>query len=571
MNQRSNDAPAILDETAGERATALPNEAADSLTGSRATHNPASSIVAEPGLDQRGTVFFAALQMTRMPMIITDPRQDDNPIVFANKAFLDLTGYEESEIVGRNCRFLQGTDTDREAVRALRSAVAAREAISIEILNYRRDGTPFWNAVFVAPVYDDDGKLIYFFASQLDITRRRSSEQAFRQAQKMEAIGQLTAGLAHDFNNLLQVVTGSLEMVLGGELDERQRRLLSNAARAAERGTKLTRQLLAFARKTRLEPQRVNLNDLIHEFGDLIDNTIGAQIRLVTALERRLPAVLIDPTHLEMAMLNILINARDAMPGGGTVTIATELWKLNGNAAAYGLPEGDYVALSVRDEGEGMSADIRQRAIEPFFTTKGRERGTGLGLAMVHGFVQQSLGRLEIESEPGQGTTMRMLFPVAPAREADTPPPPQAAPSRPLAHREGQTILLVEDSDDVRALASEQLSALGYRVIVAASGEEALAKLPGLKIDLLFTDIVMPGGMSGLELVEKFSEFNPTIPVLMTTGYNEDLVADIPRGTRLDVIGKPYRREELADRVYVALNRQTSTRRDESEFGAKEG
>lgn len=571
MNQRSNDAPAILDETAGERATALPNEAADSLTGSRATHNPASSIVAEPGLDQRGTVFFAALQMTRMPMIITDPRQEDNPIVFANKAFLDLTGYEESEIVGRNCRFLQGTDTDREAVRALRSAVAAREAISIEILNYRRDGTPFWNAVFVAPVYDDDGRLIYFFASQLDITRRRSSEQAFRQAQKMEAIGQLTAGLAHDFNNLLQVVTGSLEMVLGGELDERQRRLLGNAARAAERGTKLTRQLLAFARKTRLEPQRVNLNDLIHEFGDLIDNTIGAQIRLVTALERRLPAVLIDPTHLEMAMLNILINARDAMPGGGTVTIATELWKLNGNAAAYGLPEGDYVALSVRDEGEGMSADIRQRAIEPFFTTKGRERGTGLGLAMVHGFVQQSLGRLEIESEPGQGTTMRMLFPVAPAREADTPPPPQAAPSRPLAHREGQTILLVEDSDDVRALASEQLSGLGYRVIVAASGEEALAKLPGLKIDLLFTDIVMPGGMSGLELVEKFSELNPTTPVLMTTGYNEDLVADIPRGTRLDVIGKPYRREELADRVYMALNRQTSTRRDESEFGAKEG
>lgn len=571
MNQKSNDAPAILDETAGERATALPNEAADSLTGSRATHNPASSIVAEPGLDQRGTVFFAALQMTRMPMIITDPRQDDNPIVFANKAFLDLTGYEESEIIGRNCRFLQGTHTDRETVRALRSAVAAREAISIEILNYRRDGTPFWNAVFVAPVYDDDGRLIYFFASQLDITRRRSSEQAFRQAQKMEAIGQLTAGLAHDFNNLLQVVTGSLEMVLGGELDERQLRLLGNAARAAERGTKLTRQLLAFARKTRLEPQRVNLNDLIHEFGDLIDNTIGAQIRLVTALERRLPAVLIDPTHLEMAMLNILINARDAMPGGGTVTIATELWKLNGNAAAYGLPEGDYVALSVRDEGQGMSADIRQRAIEPFFTTKGRERGTGLGLAMVHGFVQQSLGRLEIESEPGQGTTMRMLFPVAPAQESDTLPPPHAVPSRPLAHREGQTILLVEDSDDVRALASEQLSALGYRVIVAASGEEALAKLPGLKIDLLFTDIVMPGGMSGLELVEKFSELNPTTPVLMTTGYNEDLVADIPRGTRLDVIGKPYRREELADRVYVALNRQTSTRRDESEFGAKEG
>ena len=172
-------------------------------TGGTARHHWRNSTVAQPGLDQRGTVFFAALQMTRMPMIITDPRQQDNPIVFANKAFLDLTGYEEEEIFGRNCRFLQGPDTDPSDVRELREAVATREAISLELLNYRRDGSPFWNAVFIAPVYDEDGELIYFFASQLDVTRRRASEQAFRQAQKMEAIGQLTAGLAHDFNNLL--------------------------------------------------------------------------------------------------------------------------------------------------------------------------------------------------------------------------------------------------------------------------------------------------------------------------------------------------------------------------------
>ena len=540
-------------------------------TGGTARHHWRNSTVAQPGLDQRGTVFFAALQMTRMPMIITDPRQQDNPIVFANKAFLDLTGYEEEEIFGRNCRFLQGPDTDPSDVRELREAVATREAISLELLNYRRDGSPFWNAVFIAPVYDEDGELIYFFASQLDVTRRRASEQAFRQAQKMEAIGQLTAGLAHDFNNLLQVIAGNLDILLGGDIDDRQRRLLGNSARAAERGAKLTRQLLAFARKTRLDPRRVDLNDLIHEFGDLIDNTVGAQIRLVTALERRLPPVSIDPTHLEMALLNVLLNARDAMPGGGTVTIATELWKLNGNAAAYHLPEGDYVVLSIADEGEGMSEDVRQRATEPFFTTKGREKGTGLGLAMVHGFVQQSLGRLDIDSVPGQGTTVRLIFPAMAADDL-TPARVAVRPDTGPSTGGSETILLVEDSEDVRTLAQEQLLSLGYAVIAAASGEEALTRLADQKIDLLLTDIVMPGGMNGLELVERFRATHPDTPVLMTTGYNEDLVADIPRGSKLDVIGKPYRRDELADRIRMAIDRRSSAeRRQEQRFGPKEG
>jgi PAS domain S-box-containing protein len=560
-------------EATGTPAGDLKDDVSYNPTGVKPHRHWKSSVVAEPGLDQRGTVFFAALQMTRMPMILTDPRKPDNPIVFANKAFSDLTGYREEEVVGRNCRFLQGADTDRSTVRELREAIATEEAISIEILNYRRDGSPFWNAVFIAPVYDDHGELIYFFASQLDVTRRRSSEQAFRQAQKMEAIGQLTAGLAHDFNNLLQVVTGNLDILLGTEIDERQRRLLGNAARAAERGAKLTRQLLAFARKTRLEPRRINLNQVLHEFGDLLDNTVGPQIRLVTALERRLPEIFIDPTHLEMAVLNVLLNARDAMPGGGTVTIATELWKLNGNAAAHGLPEGDYVVLSVSDEGTGMSEEVRQRASEPFFTTKGSERGTGLGLAMVHGFVQQSRGRLEIDSVLGEGSSIRMLFPVA---GADDMPAETARPIRQTTARQPaggtETILLVEDSEDVRTLAREQLAALGYNIVVAASGEEAIQKLAGREVDLLFTDIVMPGGMSGLELVEQFRALRPDTPILMTTGYNEDLVADIPRGTQLDVIGKPYRRDELADRVRIALDRHSAgTREKASDFGAKEG
>lgn len=544
--------PAATGEPAGD----LKDSTTYSPTGNHPTHHWKRAIIGTPGLGDRSTVFFAALQMTRMPMILTDPRQGDNPIVFANKAFLDLTGYEESEILGRNCRFLQGAETDRDAVAELRAAIKAREAIALELINYRRDGSPFWNAVFVAPVLDPEGELLYFFASQLDVTRRRASEQAFRQAQKMEAIGQLTAGLAHDFNNLLQVVSGNIDIVANQVEDERQQRLLSNAARAADRGSKLTRQLLAFARKTRLEPRTVDMNQLIHEFGDLLDNTVGAQIRLVTALERRLPAVQIDPTHLEMAILNVLLNARDAMPKGGTVTISTRLWKLNGDAAKHQLPEGDYVVLTIRDEGTGMAEEVRRRATEPFFTTKGAERGTGLGLAMVHGFVQQSLGRLEIDSAPGEGTEIRMLFPMANAAAAPAPAPRREAGKGVAGGSE--TILLVEDSDDVRALAQEQLAALGYHVVLAASGEEALERLKTQAIDLLFTDIVMPGGMSGLELVERFRAEHPDTPVLMTTGYNEDLVADIPRGSNLDVIGKPYRREQLADRIRAALDRRTS-------------
>ncbi|WP_313538629.1 histidine kinase famiy protein [Sphingomonas sp.] len=561
--------PAATGESAGD----LKDSTSYSPTGNHPTHHWKRAIIGTPGLGDRSTVFFAALQMTRMPMTLTDPNQPDNPIVFANKAFLDLTGYEEHEILGRNCRFLQGAETDRDAVAELRAAIDAKEAIALELINYRRDGSSFWNAVFIAPVLGPDGELLYFFASQLDVTRRRESEQSFRQAQKMEAIGQLTAGLAHDFNNLLQVVSGNVDIVASQVEDDRHQRLLNNAARAADRGSKLTRQLLAFARKTRLEPKTVDMNQLIHDFGDLLDNTVGAQIRLVTALERRLPAVQIDPTHLEMAILNVLLNARDAMPKGGTVTIGTRLWKLNGNAPMHQLPEGDYVVLTIRDEGTGMDDNVRRRATEPFFTTKGAERGTGLGLAMVHGFVQQSLGRLEIDSTPGEGTEIRMLFPVANAMAGTAPSAP--APKRELHQGTtggSETILLVEDSDDVRALAQEQIAALGYRVVLASSGEEALERLKTETIDLLFTDIVMPGGMSGLELVEQFRETHPDTPVLMTTGYNEDLVADIPRGSNLDVIGKPYRREQLADRIRAALDRRTpGARRDVNPIVPAEG
>lgn len=535
------------------------------------------SVISRPGLDDRGNVFFAAIEMTRMPMILTDPNQADNPIVFANKAFLDLTGYEESEVLGRNCRFLQGANTDRQTVAALREAVTSGGSIACEILNYKRDGSPFWNAVFIGPVFDQEGKLAYQFASQLDVTRRKNSEQAFRQAQKMESIGQLTAGLAHDFNNLLQVVNGNLELLSSCVDGDRAKRYIDNARSAADRGAKLTRQLLAFARKTRLTPKATDLSQLVTNFIDVIESSLGSQVELQLNLRRRLPRVMIDPEQLEMALLNILMNARDAMAGGGVVTLTTRQLKLNGDAAARQLAEGDYVALEVSDEGEGMSPEVIERATEPFFTTKTQGKGTGLGLAMASGFVQQSRGRLEIESTPGEGSVIRMLFPVA--RDA-ADEQPQGRPEH-LQHAivEAQStnaehLLVVEDSAEVLELAVEILTAAGYRVTTAESGEAALRLFeksqPGT-FDLLFTDLVMPGGINGLMLADEVTGADPAIGVLLTTGYNEELVISGPDRPHKDVLGKPYRRSELLDRVRQALNNRADAqdvRRTPSDYGA---
>ena len=544
--------------------------------GRTARHHWRESTITRPGLDDRGNVFFAAIEMTRMPMILTDPNQPDNPIAFANKAFLDLTGYEEKEILGRNCRFLQGSQTDREAVAELRRAVAAKESIALEILNYRRDGSPFWNAVFIGPVYDTSGKLLYFFASQLDVTRRRETEQAFRQAQKTEAIGQLTAGLAHDFNNLLQVVNGNLELLANKVDGDRASRYLENARAAAERGAKLTGQLLAFARKTRLEPRRIDLSERIAGFAEVIESSVGKSVELHLSLRRGLPQAVLDPEQLEMAILNIVINARDAMPGGGVVTIATGKRQLDGEAQAHDLAPGHYVTIEVSDEGEGMSPYVIQRATEPFFTTKATGKGTGLGLAMASGFVQQSRGRLEIESEQGQGTTIRMLFPVAEPGTIAEAPAPSAKDKEPVPAPGSAHILIVEDSPEVLALAEEFLRDAGYRVSTAPDGEAGLAAFRAAmgreRVDLLFTDLVMPGGMNGIRLAEQVAQLDPEAAILMTTGYNEELVSEGPSARGLDVLGKPYRRSELLDRVAQALGQRgpQEPRRLASEYGSAE-
>jgi PAS domain S-box-containing protein len=518
-----------------------------------------ASYINRDGLQDRGNIFFAAVEMTRMPMVITDPRQPDNPIVFCNGAFLDLTHYKQEDVVGRNCRFLQGPETDRATVDEVRTAVAEQRAVAVDVLNYKADGTPFWNALFIGPIFDHDGQLLYFFASQMDITERHTSQESHLQAQKMEAIGQLTAGMAHDFNNLLQVINGNLEVALISlEKPDMARAALERAQRAAMRAGRLTQQLLTFARKQRLEPKPVNINNLVVEFSDMLVRTLGDKVDLRLDLRPGLPICHLDPTHLEMALLNVLINARDALPDGGEVTVATAIVRDDERLKVHDLAPGTYVDLCVIDKGIGMPPEILSRAMEPFFTTKGP--GTGLGLAMVHGFVQQSHGRLEIDSRPEEGTTVRMIFPAAdcgqdtaggtgPDRDGAAPQADKMADSRP-------SVLVVEDNDDVRELAESVLGMAGYTVLATASGEQALDLLRrDTRVDLLFTDVIMPGGMSGLQLVEEARRLRPRLPVLITTGYMDELPGR-DQEQRLNVLAKPYKHGDLLERVGAALGRE---------------
>ncbi|KTS36994.1 histidine kinase [Methylobacterium indicum] len=511
--------------------------------------------------DTHSDIFFAAVETTRMPMIVTDPHQPDNPIVFANQAFLRMTGYTPDELVGTNCRFLQGPETDRETVAEVRRAIAERKELATEILNYRKDGSTFWNALFISPVYDKKGELVYFFGSQLDVSRRRDAELALHQAQKMEALGQLTGGIAHDFNNLLQVISGYTDVVLAlaehPTIDVNRLLGAGAAIRAAtDRAARLTHQLLAFARKQRLDGRALNLNNLVRGMNEITGRTLGDHVVMRTDLSPELWNCRIDPTQAEVALLNVLLNARDAMPGGGTVTIKTENLTIDDEMGLLLMVRpGPYAVVQVQDTGLGMPAEILARVMEPFFTTKEEGRGTGLGLAMVYGFAKQSGGTVRITSEVGRGTTVRLLFPATDqVVAAERRPAPRAA------DRTGtETILVVDDRPDVADTARVILEDFGYTVLVAHDARQALDLLDESdKVDLLFSDLIMPGGMNGVLLARAARERQPRIRVLLTTGYAE---ASIERtdagGSEFEILNKPYRRMELARRVRLTLDGPT--------------
>ncbi|MDG4594235.1 MAG: ATP-binding protein [Candidatus Contendobacter sp.] len=378
-----------------------------------------------------------------------------------------------------------------------------------------------------------------------DVTRQRLTEASLRQAQKMEVVGQLTGGIAHDFNNLLAVILGNLELLAeqlrdgDAEMGDRVREALA----AAERGAGLTHRLLIFSRRQPPRPKRMDLNRLVTGMGDLLRRSLGETVVLETRLAPDLFPTLIDPGQFETALLNLAINARDAMPDGGRLTIETANYWLHEDAAhtaLHGVAAGQYVTLTVRDTGQGMTPDAQRRAFEPFFTTKGVGRGTGLGLSMVHGLVEQSGGFIHLHSKVGQGTSIHLHFPAAEAVDTDV----QAGTSAELARSKPrrQTILVVEDERAVRRLAVRMLESLGYQIVEADTAEAALAVLEAPpQVAMLFTDVVLPGPASGVDLTRQAIQRRPNLKILFVSGYAEAHLSwfqDRPEGS--DWLDKPY-------------------------------
>jgi two-component system cell cycle sensor histidine kinase/response regulator CckA len=496
-----------------------------------------------------------AIQAVVAGILITDPNQPDNPITFASPGFERMTGYSQEELLGRNCRFLQGKDTDPSAVARVRAAIRGKEACAVELLNYRKDGTPFWNALSIAPIRDDAGRLTHFVGVQTDVTARRGLEEQFRQAQKMEAFGQLAGGVAHDFNNLLTIINGYSELLLHRlPPTDPSRELAAEIYKAGERSAALTRQLLAFSRRQVLAPRVLDLNAVVGDTDRMLRRLLGEDLRLATALAPDLWAVRADAGQVEQVLMNLAVNARDAMPTGGRLTIETRNVELDAGYARArpGARPGPHVLLSVTDTGSGMTPAVKARVFEPFFTTKEPGKGTGLGLATVYGIVQQSGGHVAVYSEVGVGTSVKVYLPRVESAAGGS----KVLPGLLVPPRGTETVLLVEDEAGVRALTRHVLAGCGYAVLEAADGAEAvrLAAGHGGPIHLLVTDVVMPG-TGGRAVAEQVAASHPRVRVLYMSGYTDDAVVRhgvLQEG--VNFLQKPFSPAALAFKVREVLD-----------------
>jgi PAS domain S-box-containing protein len=423
-------------------------------------------------------------------------------------------------------------------------------------------GTHRWMEMNAVPLRDPDGAITAMLTIARDVTTQRDMEEQLRQAQKMESVGQLTGGLAHDFNNLLGVIVGNLDLLslrLARRNEERE--LVERAISAAERGAALTHRLLAFARRQTLLPQQVNAGELVKEVAQLLRRTIGERIELEIMIDPKLMSCYVDPGQLETALLNLAINARDAMPDGGSMTISAinttvgEDEASDGQGGASRLPPGKYVVISVADTGEGMSEQVRARAFEPFFTTKGVGKGSGLGLSMVYGFVEQSGGHVRLSSELGRGTTVSLFLE---AMEGVSPAAPVPEGTR-AARGNGELVLVVEDDDEMRSFAIDALHRLGYRTVAAVDGTDAVSALrEHADVAALFTDVMLPGTIDGFALAMQARRLRPEMPVLYTSGFADaDKLPPDLLNSEAELLPKPYRIAELGHRMERLLKKQT--------------
>jgi PAS domain S-box-containing protein len=483
----------------------------------------------------------------------------DLKVTLWNPGIEAITGLDAARVLGRPVLevlpYLLGTPGEA----ALRDALAGRETTLFDQrYELEESGREGYYEAYVSPLYARARRVIGGIAFLRETTERRRIEDALRQSQKMEAVGQLTGGIAHDFNNTLTVITGNLELLEGKIGDEpRLLRNIKAAALAASRAEKLTQQLLTFSRRQQLRPQPIDLNQIIIGMDDLLHRTVGERIEIKTQLAPDLWAALSDPNQIETALLNLVLNARDAMPDGGLITIETANAVVGLRHAE--LAAGNYATLTIADAGEGMTEDVLSHVFEPFFTTKEVGKGTGLGLAQVYGFIKQSAGHIKIDSAPGKGTTVRIYLPRAAATIATAEP----TPKRELPYRGDETVLVVEDDDGVRDFAVSVLRELGYRVIEAPNGDAAMATLAaqGAQVALLFTDVVMPGALNGAELASAARARWPHLRILFTSGYTTRLLEKDWPVREVELLRKPYRSIDLAARVRAVLDHTESARR----------
>jgi len=466
-------------------------------------------------------------------------------VVSWNSGARRIKGYEDDEIIGRHFECFYSPDDRAAGIPAAGLRKAALEGrFETEGWRLRKDGSRFWANVIIDAIRSD-GELVGYAKVTRDITERRDAEARLRQAQKMEAVGQFTGGAAHDFNNLLMAILGSLE-ILRKRLpnDQRLLALLDNAVMGAKRGSSLTQRMLAFARRQELKKEAVDLASLVHDMMEMLERSLGPAINIETQFPLELVRARTDASQLETALLNLAVNARDAMPDGGTLSISAALKRIESGHPTI-LPPGQYACLSVSDTGLGMDEATLARASEPFFTTKGVGKGTGLGLSMVDGLVGQSGGKLIARSEPGRGTTIELWFPIAAEgmkssrREAGEAGAPEPG-TRQLS------ILLVDDDNLVLANVKAMLEDLGHNVVAVSSGARALEIFDSTPaIDLVVTDQAMPA-MTGLQLIQHIRARRPAMPMILATGY-----AELPPGATASVgrLGKPFTQRALAEAV----------------------
>jgi PAS domain S-box-containing protein len=524
--------------------TAFFRDVSDERAAHRAALSRDGKLEAAGAINQR--IFETSLDL----ILVVDRRGN---LIRVSPSSTAILGYDPAQMTGRSAADFLHADDLESTRNEMRLARRGRLTRNFECRYLHKDGRVvplMWTGVWSEPEQQ------HFFIGR-DMTERIELEQQLRQAQKMEAIGQLTGGVAHDFNNILTVITSTIEILGDAVADNPQLAQIARSINeAAERGAQLTQRMLAFARKQPLQARTLDLNEIVERMAPMLRRTLGEDIAVKTGLVDDLWHAVADPSQVEDAILNLAVNARDAMPMGGRLVIETANVHLDEQYAAHNadVTPGDYVALIVTDSGAGMSPEVVERAFEPFFTTKDVGRGTGLGLSMIYGFAKQSRGHVKIYSEIGHGTSVKLYLPkVAGAVAMDTDTSSDASEAQ-LGGRE--TVLVVEDDVAVRTAAVGILRLLGYQVLEAEDGKAALAILGELEpIDLLFTDLIMPNGVSGQDLLRKARDLRPDLKVLFTSGYSEHLFrgrGDAECGVPL--LNKPYRRQNLATAIRRVLD-----------------